>query len=134
MRRFPDWPQRLQGAITERRSWAYAWGQFDCALCGADLVAAVTGQDFGAPFRGRYQDEAGAQAILTSLGHSDLADLLDSCLPRRAESARRADVVLQPHPAGAFIGTIWGGGVIGPSPRGLSLVPRDPNAPVWSVG
>lgn len=134
MARLADWSQRLARAIEARRRLPYAWGVNDCALFAADMVEAQTGHDFGMPFRGRYTDEAGARAILESLGHADLAGLADSCLPRGAGRPQRGDVVLQPHPAGDFLAVVWGGGVVGPGERGLGLVPRALGAPWWRVG
>ena len=132
--RFPDWPQRLVRTIEAKRREPHAWGLNDCALCAADMVMAQTGQDFGAAFRGRYDDEAGARAMLGTLGHDDLASLADSVLPRGEGRPQRGDVVLQPHPAGDFLAIVWGGGVVGPGPRGLALVPRAPAAAFWRVG
>lgn len=133
MARYPDWPQRLSRAIDVRRPLPHAWGSHDCALFAADMVAAQTGQDFGAPFRGRYHDQAGAEAILAALGHDGLADLVDSCLPRGEGRPQRGDVVLQPREAGDFLSVAWGGGLVGPGPEGLVLVPRDPDALFWKV-
>lgn len=132
--RVPNWSQRLARAIEAKRRELHAWGSNDCALCAADLVCAQTGQDFGAPFRGRYSDEPGARALLSALGHDDLASLADSVLPRGEGRPQRGDVVLQPHPAGDFLAVVWGGGVVGPGPHGLGLVPRAPDAPFWRVG
>lgn len=134
MQRVPDWPQRLHHAIEARRRQPYAWGVNDCAICAADLVAAQTGHDFAAAFRGRYADEAGAREILASLGHPDLASLVDSFLKRGEGRPQRGDVVLQPHPDGEFLTVVWGGGVIGPGPDGLGIVPRAPEAIWWRVG
>jgi hypothetical protein len=133
MARYPDWPQRLSRAIEARRRTPHGWGTNDCALFAADLVAAQTGQDFGAPFRGRYGDEAGAWAILAALGHADLTSLVDSCLTRGEGRPARGDVVLQPAPPGAFLSVAWGGGLVGPGASGLVLVPRAPDAIFWRV-
>lgn len=134
MVRFPDWPQRLARAIEAKRRLPRVWGVNDCCLCAADLVAAQTGQDFGAPFRGRYDDEPGAWAILRTLGHDSLASLADSCLPRGVGRPKRGDIVLQPQFIGDALTVVWGGGVVGPGDRGLTLAPRAPDAPFWSVG
>jgi hypothetical protein len=134
MRRYPNWPQRLNAAIETKRREPRVLGTNDCALCTADLVFAETGQDFGAPFRGRYHDEEGARTILAALGHDGLASLVDSCLPRGTGRPQRGDVVLQPHPNGDFLAVVWGGGIVGPGPDGLVLVKRDPAALFWKVG
>lgn len=134
MARYPDWPQRLNHAIEARRQIPHAWGSNDCALFAADLVAAQTGQDFGAPFRGRYSDRESADAILAALGHGGLADLVDSCLPRGEGRPQRGDVVLQLGEAGEFLTVVWGGGVVGPGRAGAVLLPRDVDALFWKVG
>lgn len=133
MARYPDWPQRLSRAIDARRHLPHAWGSNDCALFAADMVAAQTGQDFGAPFRGRYDDREGAETILTALGHDGLADLVDSCLPRGEGRPQRGDVVLQPRTGGDFLTVVWGGGVVGPGSDGAVLLPRDVDALFWKV-
>lgn len=134
MRRYPDWPQRLGAAIAERRNKPHAWGDNDCALFAADLVAAMTGQDFGALFRGRYHNEAGARAILRSHGWSTLADVADHCLPRRLGRPRRGDLVLCDGKFGPFLGIVWAGGVIGAGPGRPTQWPVEGILAAWSVG
>jgi len=134
MKRFPDWPERLQRAINERRALPHAWGSNDCALFAADLVAAITGQDFGVMFRGRYSDEAGARAMMAAHGWADLAALADHCLPRREERPRRGDVALQGGRFGPFLGIIWQRGVIGPGPNHAIIWPPKGIIGLWGVG
>lgn len=134
MQRFPDWPQRLSRAVHLKRDALYAWGENDCALCAADLVAAQTGQDFGAPFRGRYSDEAGARRVLAALGHADLAELVATCLVEGEGRPRRGDVVLHPGPDGDFLTVAFGGGLVGPGPNGLAWLQSVPGARFWRVG
>jgi len=133
MKRFPDWPQRLAAAIAARRDVPHIWGQNDCALFAADLVAAETGQDFGAMFRGRYSDEEGAKAILAAHGWATLADVADHCLPRREGRPRRGDLVLEEGRFGPFLGVCWQGGVIGAGPKRPIISPSKPIA-CWGVG
>ena len=59
-----DWPERLMALIAERRSRPFAWGEQDCALFACDAVAAMTGADPAAWFRGRYRTRRGAYALL----------------------------------------------------------------------
>lgn len=61
--RLPEWENLLKAAIDAARAQSFEWGKFDCALAACDLIAAMTGTDPGAPYRGRYKDEAGALAI-----------------------------------------------------------------------
>lgn len=45
------------------RSTPFAWGTADCIVSVCDHVLRVTGIDPAAPWRGSYDDEAGAGAI-----------------------------------------------------------------------
>lgn len=134
LKRFPDWPQRLARAIDERLATPYAWGQNDCALFAADLVRAVTGQDFGKPFRGAYTDEAGAQAMLAAHGWADIEAMADTLLPRRTERPRRGDLALRAGDFGPFLGIFWQRGVIGPGPTRPIIWPARNILASWSVG
>jgi hypothetical protein len=133
--RFPDWPQRLSRAIHERRDRQHAWGQNDCALFTADLVAAVTGQDFAKPFRGTYRSESGARRMLAAHGWPDLEAMVDQLLPRRVlERPRRGDIGLKVGDFGPFLGVFWQGGIIGPGPERAIVWPATDILACWSVG
>lgn len=134
LQRFPDWPQRLYRAIEARRETPYQWGQNDCALFASDMIWAVTGQDFGKPFRGAYADEAGAKAMLAAHGWADLAAMAGALLPRREERPRRGDVVLHAGKEGSFLGIVWQGGAVGPGLRRAIVVPMTSVLGCWSVG
>jgi hypothetical protein len=64
MIRYPDWPSRLMGAIDAARAKPFSWGELDCCLFACDCVAAMTGVDPAAWFRGRYHTAAGARRKL----------------------------------------------------------------------
>lgn len=135
MKRLPDWPQRLARAIDERANRPHVWGQNDCALYAADLIAAVTGEDIGAQYRGRYSDEAGAGALLKEIGVDGLAGLADAFLPRMEGSRpRRGDAVLAEGRYGPFLGIVWSGRIIGPGPKRPLLWPIAGVIAAWSVG
>lgn len=50
----------------ERRAWDP--GQWDCLLSVADWVERLTGEDPGAPWRGRYGGDRGAARLLRAQG------------------------------------------------------------------
>ena len=50
-----------------RRS-KFVWGQTDCIMATANYIRDVTGQDPALPWRGTYDDEAGAVAICSPYG------------------------------------------------------------------
>ena len=61
----------------------FVWGQRDCALWAASLVAEATGRDPAAALRGTYSDWAGCRAVLARHGGmlSLARDLMDNILP-----------------------------------------------------
>ena len=134
--RFPDWPQRLAMALEARRSTPFAWGQNDCATFAADMIEAITGQDFAIAFRGRYKTKTGSLRMLRAHAWNDLSDLADAHLPRCSDRPKRGDVVLYAGRHGAFLGIYWAGQIYGPGAAGVASWPADADAilAIWSVG
>lgn len=64
MKRFNDWPTRLDAFIESRKEYAFSWGSQDCCLFACDCILEMTGQDVAGQFRNRYHDSAGARAAL----------------------------------------------------------------------
>jgi hypothetical protein len=46
----------------------FVWGETDCIMAVCTYIASVTGIDPAAPWRGTYNDEAGAAAIFAPYG------------------------------------------------------------------
>lgn len=96
VRRFPDWPERLAAFIETHRNEPFVWGRHDCCTFLSDAAVALTGSDPMAEFRGRYDSETGADAML---GGAPLDDFVGACLARwgAVESsplmASRGDIV-----------------------------------------
>ena len=92
--RLDTWPEALAGVVEATRRAPFAWGEHDCCLWAADCVAAMTGRDFAAGFRGAYSDAAGAVEILANWG--SLRALAAHCLGEEIAPrlAMRGDVVL----------------------------------------
>ena len=112
----------------------YAWGQHDCALFAAGAVEAMTGIDFAAEFRGKYEDEDGARRLLTSLGCGDVGDLASRYLPEITPAeARRGDVVMIEGQLGPFLAVVDGRTAVGPSARGLTHTPVELATRAWGV-
>jgi hypothetical protein len=112
----------------------YAWGQHDCALFAAGAVEAMTGIDFAAEFRGKYEDEDGARRLLTSLGCEDVGDLASRYLPEITPAeARRGDVVMIEGQLGPFLAVVDGRTAVGPSARGLTHTPVELGTRAWGV-
>lgn len=94
MIRFEDWEQRLQEyLLTIRKKEFEDWGTYDCAIAWAGAIKAMTGEDLMEEYRGKYEDEAGALALIQASGYPNLAALLDNKLPRVVRSsAQRGDL------------------------------------------
>lgn len=91
-----DWEQRLNNYLSAHLDAKFEWGRIDCALFVAGAVEAMTGVDYGAKFRGKYHDEAGALKAITEVGGAkNIVVLMDDILPRRVRSmVQRGDVVM----------------------------------------
>src|SRR3990170_2470650 len=100
MRRFEDWPERLDAAIEAARVRPWRWGDHDCVLFAADLVLAMTGIDPMRGLRGRYNTAIGAARIIRRTGGGDLEGAVASILgglgyPTIAVTeAQRGDAIL----------------------------------------
>lgn len=74
------------------RQGEFIWGTSDCLISLADYVFDLTGYDGGEPFRGRYDDEAGAWRLLEQHGGGiavfDRAPVLE-----RTDAPARGDIV-----------------------------------------
>ena len=117
----------------------FGWGD-DCLMFGADWVLDRRGVDPAARWRGVYDDEAGAAAILTAGGgfeammRAALADL--GILPTGA-NAVRGDIglirVMSPAGEADVCGICTGGRWAARSARGLGIGPASPRL-VWPLG
>lgn len=79
--RLPDWRPRLVAYLEEVRARPFAYGSHDCALFVAGAVAAMTGFDAAAGFRGRYSTLTGGLKLLTGANHVQLVRNLFEAVP-----------------------------------------------------
>ena len=106
MKRLPHWEARLGALLDGARKRPFSFGEWDCALFGAAVIEALTGEDHGAPFRGRYRTVRGYRRALAAEGHADLFGPFDALAPRRAPLlCQRGDIVTD----GVSIGCLWSG-------------------------
>jgi hypothetical protein len=80
MKRLPSWRSALHAYLHDVWRKPLVWGEHDCALFSAGGVQAMTGEDFGAPYRGRYKTLAGGLRLLKKRGFDSHADLAASLL------------------------------------------------------
>lgn len=128
--RLSDWEDRLADYLIGIRDMPHTYGSHDCALHGANSVLAMTGDDFGAPFRGRYHTELGAARALRKYG----AGTLDATFSAHFEDvlpalARRGDIVL----AQGSIGVCIGGEAIFAGNDGSERIGRAAWTRAWRV-
>ena len=139
LRRHRDWEARLAAAIEASRAKPFAWGDFDCALAMADLVAAMTGVDAGARFRGRYKTARGAAGALRRRGAGTLEATLTALFgdPVPRTFAQRGDVVLVDTEAGPAAGVVALDGAsmhVAAPERGQIRLPLRLATMAWRVG
>ena len=89
--------------LLSRAQTPFVWGKTDCALFCADGIEAITGVDIAGDFRGKYDDEASALALIKTITvtGSTIADAAAWCAAKHdlVESAhpllaRRGDLVV----------------------------------------
>lgn len=122
------WEHRLTALITDAQSRIFSYGTWDCCLFASAAIAAVTGHDPSAAFRGRYADAAGCDAVLAEAG-GVLAIAARAAADqgfRRVgpRQAQRGDVVLGTIQGRATLGVCTGKAVaFAVAPKGLETVP-----------
>jgi hypothetical protein len=135
-KRFENWPARLSDYLAQRQNMPFEWGTNDCIFLAVDCALALTGVDFGAPWRGTYSTKMGAARIIKEHDNS-LDSLISSVLGDpipHALKAMRGDAVLHD-----FDGVTCGGIVDDTGRRvafitedkGLIRVPLAANMRVW---
>lgn len=139
LRRFEDWPARLDVAIARARHIPFQWGRHDCCLFACDVVHALTGVDPGAEIRGRYESELGARRLLKSLYGGSLECAVRDHAGRYFGAATaplaagRGDCVLLRNGGQVCLGIVAGRVIAAPGPDELSLVPLDAAFAAWRV-
>jgi hypothetical protein len=137
--RYPDWETRLGDYIAVHQDTAFEWGGNDCALFAGGGVAAITGFDATAPFRGRYSTKAGAARALIRYGAGTVEATFDIHLPEVPPSfARRGDVVMVAREAGDAVGICLGADAVFVGEEdgapGLVRIARREWSKAWKVG
>ena len=130
IRRLPDWQKRLTPVLARA---ARTPCEHDCALFGADALAAMTGTDLAAPYRGRYRTLTGGLRLLRRDGHADQVALIAAHVPVRVGRPRPGDLAVVTTPDGPSVGVVQGAAVYVVGPLGAGLVPIDQAQTVFGV-
>ncbi len=125
-----DWPERMVAAIDAARSQPFVWGESDCCLFAADVVLAMTGEDYAKAFRGKYKSARGALGALKRHGHGDIEKTMDGMFERRYPM--RGDVVMAVIDNQQALGICVGADAAFKGPAGASFLSVD-GLIAWAV-
>ena len=134
-----DFAERLHAALGEARGRPFHWGRNDCALFACDVVAAATGVDYAAPFRGRYRTAAGAARALRRFAGGGLEAAAEKITQdNKLEEvpplmAQRGDFVLMDETAGPALGVCLGETFVAAGPSGTVTLPLTRARRAWRV-
>lgn len=141
MAKLKGWDQALVRLNMSKMRKPWQWSQHDCCIFAADGVMVQTGVDFARDFRGQYETEGEAYALLAYLGYADLGALVSSRLPEimfegnpAPMLARRGDIVLMPGEHGDYLAICDGITAVGPTiPRGIRHADMSIAKRAWRV-
>ena len=140
MRRFQDWPTRLDGFIDAARLRPFAWGVNDCCLFACGAVEAMTGTDPGAWFRGRYRSAFAARLLLRQVAGGGLLEAVRKVAARHdivevdRLQAGRGDLCLSRSLDGLDgLGVCLGRRAAFMTPAGLAFVPMTQVLCCWRI-
>jgi len=136
LHRHPDWQLRLHRYLSTLWRQPLRYGAHDCCLFGAGAIAAQTGVDLAAPFRGRYRSLQGGLRLLRRSGFVDHVALIAVHLPEATPGAARpGDIAVVPTEDGPEVGVVQGAAVYALHPTGgIGLVPIAPVQRLFKVG
>lgn len=118
------WQSRLTAYLAASARKEFVEGQHDCALFAAGAVAAVTGHDYAAAYRGRYTTTRGGIRVLRKAGFADHVALASSHLAEKPVArANPGDLAVIKVEDGPALGVVQGEGIFVLRPNGMALVP-----------
>jgi hypothetical protein len=128
----PDWHERLQVLIAERRTAPFVWGKNDCCMFAADCALAVSGIDLAADVRGTYASGFGAARVLKEIGGVEAAGARagEEVMPLMACVG---DLGLLNEGERALLGVCVGNAWLVPTGAGLGAHPLDAARKAWKV-
>jgi len=135
--RLKDWDRRLARVTEEHLATPGEWGVSDCIVTAAACVAAVTGVDIMAPWRGRYKTEAGAARLMRKEGCANVEDVLGKLFglpPIGRLMARRGDLVVVERNCQLCAGYICEYGAAVKTETGLVFLPQTETRSAFRVG
>jgi len=131
--RYQNWPERLSEIIERRLQKCFEWGEHDCCLFAADVVAALTGVDFGAELRGTYSTALEAARILKERGgvRGIASAALGAEIPPLM--AQRGDIIMYRSANGEALGVCVGAQFVAAGTNALLRGGMDEALAAWRV-
>lgn len=122
--RAPDWRIALMQYLADAARAPLRFGTHDCAIFAAGAVKAMTGHDFAAAYRGRYDSLAKGLRLLARDGFADHVALARASLPSvPVATALPGDLAVVPSDPVAALGVVQGASIYVLAPTGgLGLV------------
>ena len=133
MRRFDDWPTRLNAAIAA--PFSFQWGKTDCALRACHVAQAITGVDLAERYAGRYSTPLGAARVIRRAGFDTLAELVADALPEIPTArARRGDLVVIDTQDGDALGVAMPPHCLAAGPNAWRVLPLGAAVRAFKIG
>ena len=142
MQRRSDWQRVLDEFLRANQDRRFEYGHWDCCLFVCDAVAAITGVDLAAPFRGKYSNRKGAlHAICEQIGAASIRAVAENAAATHhmpevpVPRAHRGDMVLIARGRDYSLGLVAlnGRDVIVASKCGLWRLPLSGAVRAWQV-
>lgn len=134
LRRYRDWPLRLEAFVRARRHQPFAWGQQDCALLAADCVLALAGVDLAPPALRAHRSARQALRLLQQ--HGGLAQLAHATLGPACPVAQATvgDLLLTRSQGRPMLAICNGSSALAPGALGLVSLGLQDVSHAWRVG
>jgi hypothetical protein len=102
MARLDNWQTNLSQLINDKKEEPFNFPTWNCLMWAIDGILAVSGNDYGKDYRGKYETELGAARILKKYYEVDTCqEFLEKHLNNEAKPiafARNGDIVLTNDP------------------------------------
>lgn len=128
--RLDGWEGRLELMLGQ--VGPFEWGTNDCCMFAVSAVEAITGVDYGKPYRG-YKTQRGAATRLLKAGGVEAIATKALGEPKSRKLAKRGDVVSLFSDEQISLGVCIGDKIAAVSDNGLVLIPMNQAINAWSV-
>lgn len=128
--RLENWQSKLNKHL--QTVGAFEWGKNDCCMFAVGCVQAMTGVDYGKPYRG-YKTAKGALKRLEDHGGVEGIATIQLGEPKPIKQAKRGDVVSFKTGDEIALGISVGDKIVAIGENGLIFLPFDDGINAWSV-